>query len=255
MKFITGFFMAWGNFLSLPCPVKKWDHDLKNYMLAFLPSVGLIIGLIWAGVCLLLAWLTFPFLVIAFLMTFLPFALCGFLHLDGFMDCSDALLSRKPQEQKQQILKDSHVGAFSVISLVFLLLGFHAFLSTAISNGLDLVNLCLIPIVSRSVSGLHVLCCRPLKQSQYASGAGAFNKIQKRNGCLVILLQLFLFGGIGFYYAFSPAATALIIAVEAIAGALAVFAARRQLGGMNGDIAGWSIVWSELAGVFALTLI
>ena len=55
MKLITGFFMAWGNFLTLPCPLKRWDNDLKNYMLGFLPSVGLIIGLIWAGVSLLLA--------------------------------------------------------------------------------------------------------------------------------------------------------------------------------------------------------
>ena len=44
MKLITGLFMAWGNFLTVPCPLKKWDNDLKNYMLGFLPSVGLIVG-------------------------------------------------------------------------------------------------------------------------------------------------------------------------------------------------------------------
>ena len=70
MKLITGFFMAWGNFLTLPCPLKLWDSNLKNYMLGFLPSVGLIIGLIWGAVCILLMTLNLPFLVIAFLMTF-----------------------------------------------------------------------------------------------------------------------------------------------------------------------------------------
>ena len=63
MKLITGFFMAWGNFLTLPCPLKKWDNDLKNYMLGFLPSVGLIVGLLWALLCLLMVWLAIPFLV------------------------------------------------------------------------------------------------------------------------------------------------------------------------------------------------
>ena len=111
MKLITGFFMAWGNFLTLPCPLKRWDNDLKNYMLGFLPSVGLIIGLIWAGVSLLLAVLPIPFLVTAFLLTMVPFVLSGFLHLDGFMDCCDAILSRRPLEYRQRILKDSHTGA------------------------------------------------------------------------------------------------------------------------------------------------
>ena len=45
MKIITGLFMAWGNFLSLPCPVKKWDNDLKNYMLGFLPGFPYLGGM------------------------------------------------------------------------------------------------------------------------------------------------------------------------------------------------------------------
>ena len=57
MKIITGLFMAWGNFLSLPCPVKKWDNDLKNYMLGFLPTIGMIIGVVWAGLCVAMVWL------------------------------------------------------------------------------------------------------------------------------------------------------------------------------------------------------
>ena len=53
MKLITAFFMAWGNFLTIPCPLKKWDNDLKNSMLAFLPSVGAVVGGLWV----LLIWL------------------------------------------------------------------------------------------------------------------------------------------------------------------------------------------------------
>ena len=47
MKLITAFFMAWGNFLTIPCPLKKWDNDLKNNMLAFLPSIGAVVGGVW----------------------------------------------------------------------------------------------------------------------------------------------------------------------------------------------------------------
>ena len=101
-------------------------------------------------------------------MTFLPFALCGFLHMDGFMDCSDAILSRRPLEDRQRILKDSHTGAFAVISIVFYILAYFAFASTAITIGIDFANMILLVCLSRSVSGLHVLIAKPMQTSQYA---------------------------------------------------------------------------------------
>ena len=108
-----------------------------------------------------------PYLVVAFLVTFLPFALCGFLHMDGFMDCSDAILSRRPLEDRQRILKDSHTGAFAVISIVFYILAYFAFASTAITIGIDFANMILLVCLSRSVSGLHVLIAKPMRTSQY----------------------------------------------------------------------------------------
>lgn len=158
-------------------------------------------------------------------------------------------------EEKQKILKDSHVGAFAVISLLFLVLAYHAFLSTAISGGLDFVNLCLIPVISRSISGLHVLCCRPAGHSQYASGAGANDKKQKTTAVLILLLQLAVFLIMALLLALSPVSTAIMAGVETLVVLWAAFTARRQLGGMNGDIAGWSIVWGELAAVFTLVVI
>lgn len=44
----------------------------------------------------------------------------GMLHLDGFMDVCDAILSRRSKEEKLRILKDSATGAFAVIPLVIL---------------------------------------------------------------------------------------------------------------------------------------
>ena len=35
MKIFIGLFMAWGNFLTVPCPLKKWDNDLKNYTVSY----------------------------------------------------------------------------------------------------------------------------------------------------------------------------------------------------------------------------
>ena len=255
MKIITGLFMAWGNFLTIPCPLKKWDGDLKNYMLALLPTVGMILGAIWAALCLGLVWLGFPYLVLSFLVTFIPFALCGFMHLDGFMDCCDAIMSRKPIEEKQLILKDSHCGAFAVVSLAFMLLAYYSFVSTAISAGIDFIDLCMIPIISRSVASVNVLLRKPIGHSQYAKGAGAEDKKQKRTAIIIVLIQVIIYCTIGALIATYLWPSALVVIVTAIATYLTTVFAKRQLGGMSGDIAGFSIVWGELCGIFAMFIL
>ena len=90
MKLITAFFMAWGNFLTIPCPLKKWDNDLKNNMLAFLPSIGAVVGGLWV----LLIWIIrlignhtelpvqIPVSLGAIIAVYFLFACCGFMHLD-----------------------------------------------------------------------------------------------------------------------------------------------------------------------------
>lgn len=255
MKIITGLFMAWGNFLTVPCPVKKWDNDLKNYMLGFLPTVGMIIGVLWAGLCVAMVWLGFPYLVLSFIATFIPFALCGFMHLDGFMDCCDAMMSRKPLEEKQAILKDSHCGAFAVVSLVFMLIGCYSLISTAVSMGVDFVDLCMIPIISRAVAGLNVLLRKPMGHSQYAQGAGADDKGQKKKAIIALLIQVALYCTAGMFLATYLLPSALVVAVTAAATYLATVIAKRRLGGMSGDIAGYAITWGEFFGIFAMLVL
>ena len=65
--------MAWGNFIVLPCPYKKWDGKLKNLMLAFLPAVGAVIGLLWMALYWVLMQLDIPLLLICLLYTSLDF--------------------------------------------------------------------------------------------------------------------------------------------------------------------------------------
>lgn len=124
MKLLTGFFMAWGNFLALPCPAKKMGRRYEKRHVGVFAAIGLIIGVMWAVLCVFFVWIGTPFFLISFLIAFVPFALSGFLHLDGFMDCCDAIMSRRPLQEKQQILKDSHCGAFAVISLAFMVLAY-----------------------------------------------------------------------------------------------------------------------------------
>lgn len=255
MKLITGFFMAWGNFLTIPCPLKKWDNDLKNYMLGFLPAVGLIIGGLWTASTIFLVWFGTPFLVMAFLMTFLLFAMCGFMHLDGFMDCSDAIMSRKPIEVKQQILKDSHCGAFSIVSVVFMLLGYYSFIATALGGAIDFVDLIIIPVLSRSVAGLFVINAKPIGHSQYAEGLGAKDNAQKKKSSVLIVIQGLIACAVCLILASDVIPTLAVMGFSILGTLIAILYARKSLGGMSGDIAGFGIVWGELLGIFGMLIL
>ncbi|MEE0742439.1 MAG: adenosylcobinamide-GDP ribazoletransferase [Emergencia sp.] len=251
MKFIIGFFMAWGNFITLPCPLRRWDNRLKNMMLAFLPSVGAVIGLLWMGLFWLLEALSAPEAVAAFIMEFYIFAICGFMHLDGFMDCSDAILSRRPLEDRQRILKDSNVGAFAVVSVVFLLLAWFAAMGEAIPS-LNGAELLLIPVISRAAAGLHILTCKPIGHSQYAEDAAEPGRWKYR---VAVLGQIFLIGAPVLFWAEAPLAALLAAALTGIGVFAACAYGRKQLGGMSGDIAGYAICLGETAGIMTLAVI
>jgi adenosylcobinamide-GDP ribazoletransferase len=288
MKYLTGFMMAWGNFCSLPCPAKRWDENYRSLMLGFLPFIGLVIGIIWSAVYFGLVYVGFPFFVVAFLITFVPFALCGFMHMDGFMDCCDAIMSRRPLEQRQLILKDSNTGAFAVVGMIFFVLGYFCFLSTAVTTGVDFANMVMIVVMSRSVSGLHVLICKPMGQSQYAmlhdaeqpeenlpeeepaeesmteegctelvacdSVETASKKASVKSGVILLLVLLAVITALAFWCSSLWLATLIVSAATALGSLISIQYAKKNLGGMSGDIAGFGILWGELIGVFALVL-
>ena len=308
-KYITGFFMTWGNFFSIPCPCKRWDSRYTSLMLGFLPLIGLLIGIIWAVLYYALVTLGFPFLVVAFFVTLIPLILCGFMHMDGFMDVSDAIMSRRDLAERQRILKDSNTGAFAVISVIFMILGYFCFLSTAISSGVDFANMVMIVVASRAVAALHVLICKPMQTSQYTVmqeeevdeepepieeteeavcedtqtiktpdempaasevdpriETGEYyakadpmpveepKKTTRKEGIILLCIILAIITAFELVMSMYVVATIFVIALTALGTLIAIQRAKKNLAGMNGDIAGYGIVWGELIGAFALVM-
>lgn len=92
------------------------EQDLVKSVIWF-PYIGLILGLLYAGVSFLL-FSFFPPHLAALLMTVVTVAATGGLHLDGLMDTADGLLSGRSRERMLEIMKDSRVGAMGAIALV-----------------------------------------------------------------------------------------------------------------------------------------
>jgi adenosylcobinamide-GDP ribazoletransferase len=254
---MTAISMVWGNFTVLPCPYKRWDSKLNNLMLALLPAVGAVLGGLWALLIWILHCTGMPVQLQALAATFYIYAVCGFMHMDGFMDCNDAILSRRPLEERQRILKDSTVGAFAVVTVLFLVLAFYVSMEVILAGPLSmarLASLCLIPVVSRAMAGSGVLEYKPIGHSQYKASYDGKGKGSCKAAvlielvvCIAVAVAVAL-GGRPYVDTFF---SALVVAVAA---SIAMLCARRQLGGMSGDIAGYAICWSEMAGVVYLAV-
>ena len=246
-RMFTGLSMSFGMFSRVPVP-HVWDEAARPVMTLFLPVVGLVLGLLWYGLAELFAWLSLPLFITAAVLTIFPYLFTGFMHLDGFMDCSDAIMSRRTLEEKQKILKDSGAGTFSVVSFGLLLLICFA-LFASVRADTSFLGLIFIPVASRACAGLGVLSLQPIGHSQYAESFGNGGK----TGRLLLLAELavcliaaWLLGGYG---AFWPALTAAVFCW------LSVLYARGQLGGMAGDVAGYGITIGEACALAVFILI
>jgi len=243
--YLHAFAMCQSMFCAIPCPWKIWDEQAKNKMLLFLPVVGLEIGGIWAVLAWLCGLLNIPVMVSALILCAYPYVITGFLHLDGFMDVTDAVKSWRDLERRREILKDSHVGSFAVIGIVLLLLAQFAFFASAPADA-DFLILLFIPAVSRCCSSLAVTGLKPMSTSQYAE------QRKPKSHIVVLSMMLVIFLAAGFLlcnkYGFSLVGCLLGYG-------LALRRAYKSLDGMNGDIAGFSLTIGELCAVAVYALI
>ncbi len=86
-----------------------------RYMMCFFPLIGVVIGVLLQGLGILCTWLSFGDTMRGASFVLLSVLVTGGIHMDGFLDTTDALSSWQPREKKLEILKDSHAGAFAII--------------------------------------------------------------------------------------------------------------------------------------------
>lgn len=240
-QIIHAFVMCQSMFCSLPAP-SVWDESARKYMLVFLPVVGLEIGAIWVGIGWLCALLRIPSMITALILSMYPFVVTGYIHLDGFLDVTDAIKSCRELDKRRAILKDPHVGSFAVIDCVFLMLAqFALFASMEVYSGV----LFFLPAVSRCCSALGITLLKPMGTSQYAN--------QQKNAAHIYILTGMLFGVLilGFF-CFGYSAAALLVCI--LGCILSIGKGYRSLGGMNGDISGYALTIGELWGIAALAV-
>ena len=241
--YLNALFMCQSMFGAIPAP-QIWDEKAKDRMLLFLPIVGLEIGIIWAGLAWLCHWLEVPKLISALALSAWPWLGTGFLHLDGYMDVTDAVKSYRSLQRRREILKDSHVGSFAVIGIVLLILAqFASFAS--VPDDSDLRVLSFVPAVSRCCSALAVTALPSMSTSQYA------DRQKPKSHLLVLAVMLGIFLLLGFLLCRREA---LALVGVLVGYGVALRKGYKSLEGMNGDIAGYALSIGELCAAAALAL-
>ncbi|CAL9421683.1 adenosylcobinamide-GDP ribazoletransferase [Streptomyces sp. MPA0124] len=126
-----GLRFAFGTLTVLPVKVTRWDRDAARGGMLCAPLAGLAVGVLAAGTGLLLLALGAGTLLAAVATVAVPAVLTRGLHLDGLADTADGLGSGKPAEDALRIMKQSDIGPFGVLTLLFTLLAQVAALAQA----------------------------------------------------------------------------------------------------------------------------
>jgi len=162
-------------------PIKNVHYSEEQWVkgIKYTPFVGAIIG----GILCLVGFLLHHLIhqdVLSLLMLLLYIGITGGLHLDGLSDTSDGIFSNRSKERILEIMKDSRIGAFGVISLILLLIGYFVMFTHG-----TILTLFLFPIVGRSVA---IISCR---YSGYAREEGmgkVFIEHAKKNDAFYLVL-------------------------------------------------------------------
>ncbi|MBD3918344.1 adenosylcobinamide-GDP ribazoletransferase [Paenibacillus sp. PR3] len=226
--------------IPLPIQVPFDPPTLAVSMISF-PFAGLLIGLLTSGAASLLHLLDMPMLAAAITLGWW-IALTGGLHLDGWMDTADGVLSGRPREQMLEIMKDSRVGAMGVIAAVVLILIKFAALYTLFERA-DSPAVWLLVATGPIWSRWWMTAAITLWPNAREGGMGAMFRAARLRHVLGSLITAAIVSAVLLYFSNLDAEKAVISLVviaasAALTGTLLAVWLNRKLGGLTGDTYG-----------------
>ena len=243
MHALKGLVIAFASYTRIPMPQVDWSEENRRWSMCFFPLIGVVVGgLIWLWLALCDGLHIGPFLRGA-IGAVLPLLVTGGIHMDGFMDVTDAMSSWQTKEKRLEILKDSHVGAFAVIACgAYLLLMAGLLSECTAAQGLGLTAAF---VLSRSMSAYAMVALpQAKKQGMLADNArnADHHRVRLASWGWFAAAAVAAVCGLGWYGLALPA------------GALACLGwyahrAKKYFGGISGDQAGWYVQVTELVGL------
>lgn len=245
MFILKSLFVALSMYSRIPVPRTVWTESSMKYAMCFFPVVGAIIGAVIFAAGMLLK--TFcGSIIFSAVMTVIPVIITGGIHLDGFLDTSDALSSYEGTEKKLEILKDPNSGAFAVIAAaVYFTLSLGGW-SIILPD--DIIIISLFYCVSRALSGISIVSFPLAKKTGLAA---MFSEAAHRSRVRFVLI-LWLAAAAAAAVVINPVITLLAAAAAALSFSVYYAVSIKNFGGITGDTAGWFLQICELAVLLAV---
>lgn len=220
-------------FTRIPFKVDDVSDDEFYESMLLMPIVGLMIGSFLFIFAEFIHMFRTPIGIKAILILMFYVWLSGGLHIDGFCDTLDGIFSSRNREKMMQIMKDSRLGAFGAMGLILLFMT----IWTCLASGMEPVFLVVAPVVGRycALQSCHLL--------PYAQGGGGLGKriteITEMKHVLIYLIALMtLAGSLQFYFKIN---ILLPTTISIIIGLLSAWYIKTKIGGMTGDVIGFTI--------------
>ena len=244
----NSFKIAFAMFSKIPMPQADWSEENMRYMLCFFPFVGAAVGVVMLGMEWLCRYFGMSNGFIAVALVLVPVIVTGGIHVDGLLDTSDALSSWRDREKRLEILKDSHAGAFAVITACVYFLVLYGGFSQIAGNRTAIKILALGYMVSRCFSGIGVIMLP--KASAGGTVAEFSRKAQDKTvrNTLIVYLVLLAVGMI----LIQPVYGVVIFVTAVLVFIFYKHKAMKYFGGTTGDLSGFFLCICEV--VMALVL-
>ncbi len=251
------------SFLSILVKGKIYTDKQMQKSIYYYPLIGGIIAFLASSITMLVFYFFFQKELCAIIFLFLECILSRGLHHDGLCDIVDAYGSGKTKEKFREILKDSRIGSFGVIALIFYFLFGTFSIAHLINMNIfsveyyDLYQFVLFMTLGGMWNRLGLICL-PTFSQLYLSPTPAFSlaKIMFSNYKKVFFyLWLCLLSGI-IYYCYGHIMLLSLIVITILFTFPLVLLAKRE-DGYNGDFLGatcllWEISY-YLAGIITIT--
>ena len=247
MKILESIVVAFQFLTRLYLPINvEWDTANLRRSLMWFGLVGVFIGVILAGAMTLFNRFDLIPAVSAIIILIIWIFITGGMHIDGISDMADGFFSMRDKEKTLEIMKDSHVGAFGVITIVFLLLIKFEMLKEFIIIEKNVWLLILPPTIARIAAGLVLSFYETTKKS----GLGyTFHSSDPR-----------IFWAIGFVVTLIISSilnikSLIFIGIAILASNLMALWAKKKIGGLNGDIYGAIVETVEVIGMVFICVV
>lgn len=233
---LRDFRLVLGFFTRLP--VKSVDGSLAGAVRAF-PLAGLVVGLTGGLVYFVAMEIGLSGLLAALLAVAATGTLTGALHEDGWADVCDALGARGGVERRLEVMRDSRLGSYGGLALIFATGIKVAAIAALGTPALVAGALVASHTLARGVLPLVMSRMKPARSTGLGAGAGR-PTVAAANWSLTLALLISV-------VAVAPVAALVALLAALAATWLVAGLAQRKFGGYTGDVLGAVEQLAEMA--------